>query len=148
MSDFSVKKRLNLKPYSLCLIDVSNGLPVNLTLKNYGLDNAHRWKIDELEFYSELRLARQHALRKIFSQLNLISIGAIVSDSTSAQSKILMWQVEQQIAEEKALNDLINRVLEKRALIAQESMENSALKKIGYDDAPDADSYYAKYSSH
>jgi hypothetical protein len=145
---FDIKPTLNISPYAECLLDVSNGIPVGISLKNFGLNEAHNFKVDCLEFYYALRAALQFGIRKTYTRLDNIAICQAESSMISTQAKVLIWKAEKQILDDKTLSERIDRLLENIALKEQERLEREALKTIGCDDAPSAESYYAKYGAH
>lgn len=145
---FFVKSSLDIEPYNLCLLDVSQGIPDQASLKNFGLDESHNWKVDQLEFYEELRIAKRFSVKKTFCQLDKISSSTEESKFISTQAKILMWKAEQQMKDDKTLTEKIDRLQAKKRAEFEEDSEKGALKQLGYSDEPGSDSYYAKYGAH
>lgn len=145
---FSIPESLELAPYNDCLLDVSAGIPVTISLLNFNLDSSHVWKVDEFAFYTVLLEAKRFAIKKLYAQLERISSVVEESKFITTQSRILMWKLEQLLVPDKILTDRMDRLISQGKLRDSESKETHVLKQIGYDDAPEPESYYAKHGPH
>lgn len=145
---FEIKASLNVEPYCTCLIDIYEGMPDIVAIRNHGLEESHDWKVDQLEFYLEVRIAKRFAIKKILTELDKLSISIEESKTIVVQAKVCMWKAEILMKEDKYLSEKVDRIQLDREAKGVKDAEASLLAKLGYSDEPVAGSYYSKYGPH
>lgn len=145
---FAISGEFFTEPYLTCIRDISEGMPIRIALESCGLDAAHEWKVDPLDFYLQARDARKFAIKQALFQLDKLAASGEESKYLTAPARIMMWKSEQLMKDGKYLSDIIERLQALQLENKQRNAEADILTGVGYSDGINSESYYAKYSAH